>query len=304
MEENNPMKIIIVGGSLAGLMNGLALKRLEHYVQILERNSLSNFQGNGPGIIIGKEIREYIEQFDQSEQKLTIPLISRHYLDIHGNEIHREDGIIHATSWHLLYQILRENFDQGGKTIYDFGANVMNMKVEKNGVTLFYEQNNQEKSIQGDILLAADGASSQIRRLLVPEVERKYVGYVVWRGTVLESEVSQSLITTLSDCLTFYHSTGLQFASYTIPAKNGTLDRFINWVWYDNYQDPEEILTDCDGKRHRWTVPRNKLHLKVHQNLKEKARESLPPQFAELVSLTQSPFVQAISDVLSPQSTY
>jgi 2-polyprenyl-6-methoxyphenol hydroxylase-like FAD-dependent oxidoreductase len=41
--------------------------------------------------------------------------------------------------------------------------------------------------IEANIVIGADGASSTVRRLLLPEVDRTYAGYVAWRGTVKES---------------------------------------------------------------------------------------------------------------------
>ncbi|CAF0954572.1 unnamed protein product [Adineta ricciae] len=313
------MNIIVVGGSLAGLFVGLSLKRLGHYVHILERNSLPLFQGNGAGIFAGEETRLFMKKFDRSERDLTISPTFLHYLDVYGNEIHRENTDHQATSWDLLYHILRANFDgiknaycqlpddTGEKVAYDYDANVTNMEVDDDSVTIFYEQKNEKKSIKGDILIAADGASSRIRTLIDLTIERNYVGYVVWRGTVPESDISESLTSTFIDGVTFFHASGIQFACYTIPGQNGALDqglRLINWVWYCNYADPSEILTDCHGRKHHWTVPRGKVAHKVWEDLKQYANSNLPPQFIELVNATQVPFVQAVSDVLATQACY
>ena len=35
------------------------------------------------------------------------------------------------------------------------------------------------------------GANSRIREILEPEAKRQYSGYVAWRGTVVESEISE-----------------------------------------------------------------------------------------------------------------
>ena len=35
------------------------------------------------------------------------------------------------------------------------------------------------------------GANSRIRTILEPQVKRQYSGYVAWRGTVAESEISE-----------------------------------------------------------------------------------------------------------------
>jgi 2-polyprenyl-6-methoxyphenol hydroxylase-like FAD-dependent oxidoreductase len=313
------MNITIVGGSLGGLFAGLALKRLGHNVHILERNPTPLLHDQGAGIVAGAETRDYIEKFDKSKREITVKAAFRRYLDIQGNEIHREDWPQYMTSWDLVYHILRANFDgvkseycqvpdqAGGKTVYDYDAKVTDMKVENGEVTLFYEQENTKKSIMGDVLIAADGPSSSIRAILYPDVERKYAGYAAWRGTIHESEASESLSSTLVECFTFFHAPGTQILSYVIPGKNGTLERgkrFINWVWYCNYEDPSNVLTDCDGQTHRWTLPHGKVDLKVWENQKKYASDNLPPQFAELVNKTQSPFIQAITDVIAPQACH
>jgi 2-polyprenyl-6-methoxyphenol hydroxylase-like FAD-dependent oxidoreductase len=61
-------------------------------------------------------------------------------------------------------------------------------------------------------------------------------------------------------------------------------------------------MTDIDGNIHPWTNqhPPEKLI----QEQRSYARNILPPQFAELVELTEKPFIQAITDVLSHQSVF
>ena len=313
------MNIIVVGGSLGGLFAGLALKRLGHNVHILERNPAPILRGQGAGIVAGAETRDYIEKFDKSGRDIKINAAFRHYLDIQGNVIHREDWPQYMTSWDLMYHILRANFDgvksefcqvpdqEGGKTVYDYDAQVTDMKVENGEVTVFFEQENTKKSIKGDILVAADGPSSRIRTILHPDVERKYAGYVAWRGTICESEASDLAASTFVERFTFFHAPGTQILSYVIPGKNGTLERgtrLINWVWYCNYEDLPQVLTDCDGQTHRWTLPHGKVNLKVWESQKKYARGNLPPQFAELVDKTHSPFVQAVTDVIAPQACH
>jgi len=58
---------------------------------------------------------------------------------------------------------------------------------------------------------------------LLPEVERKYVGYVAWRETVLESEATAAAQKAFIETFTFYHSAGVQILSYVIPGENGSL---------------------------------------------------------------------------------
>lgn len=61
-------------------------------------------------------------------------------------------------------------------------------------------------------------------------------------------------------------------------------------------------MTDTKGTVHPWTNPHPPPTLITQQ--KSHAKSTLPPQFAELVSLTEKPFIQAVTDVLSPQSVF
>ncbi len=59
-------------------------------------------------------------------------------------------------------------------------------------------------------ILMTSRPSSTIRTLLQPDVERKYAGYVAWRGTLPENEASNLLKETFVDHFTFYHGPGIQ----------------------------------------------------------------------------------------------
>jgi 2-polyprenyl-6-methoxyphenol hydroxylase-like FAD-dependent oxidoreductase len=59
-------------------------------------------------------------------------------------------------------------------------------------------------------------------------------------------------------------------------------------------------MTDVDGRYHRITMPPGKFDPKAWAKQCEIAKEMLPPQFAELVCRTKKPFIQAVTDVISP----
>lgn len=227
------------------------------------------------------------------------------------------------TSWDLLYHLLRANFDgvsseyakappseaHEGTAIYDYGHQVHGIDSgdETSLSIAATTSEGRDVSIRADMLIGADGPSSKIRKLIDSNVERKYAGYVAWRGTVPENEVSQAAKDVFVEKFPFFHTEGMQILAYTIPGPNGTVEpgkRLLNWVWYVNYREesPEhvQLMTDNHGKRHHITLPPGGIEERVWEGQKAVARAVLPPQFSELVNKTKVPFIQAITDVISP----
>ncbi|KAF2228372.1 FAD/NAD(P)-binding domain-containing protein, partial [Viridothelium virens] len=333
-----PKNILIVGGSLGGLFAGTALTRLGHHVRILERNPTPLLHDQGAGIVAGGDTQAFFAKYDRSSRTtakgkvdgLVVTSRARQYLDRRGEVIHFEERAQRMTSWDLLYHVLRAGFDgvesgyvevprrgEGeGNGVYEYGCMVTGWREVEGGVEVEYEKRVDEGKSElqketADMLIACDGGSSTVRQILLPDVQRAYAGYVAWRGTVLESELSEEAAKTLAEKFTFYHAPALQILAYLIPGRNGTLEkgqRLMNYVWYCNYPEgsPEhnELMTDVHGKKHPVTVPVGGMQPKIWEQQQRHAKEVLPPQFAELVEKTKQPFVQAIMDVISPQQVF
>lgn len=168
-----------------------------------------------------------------------------------------------------------------------------------------------EDEMTTKFLVAADGPSSTVRKILEPQVERKYAGYCVIRGTVPEPEASQSALDVFRERFCFFHAPGIQNLTYTIAGENGSTEtgkRLLNFVWYANFEDgsPEldKIMTDKNGRRRHITIPPGMISWDAWELLKSKAADRLPPQMAEMANKTRTPFVQAITDVTSPKNMY
>ncbi|KAI9695971.1 MAG: hypothetical protein M1820_008312 [Bogoriella megaspora] len=340
-----PKSVIVVGGSLGGLFTGMALTRLGHNVRILERNPTPLLHDQGAGIVAGGDTQEFFTTFDRSSRTqpketaagnkrtvdgLVVTSHARQYLNRAGEVIHYEGRPQRMTSWDLLYHVLRAGFDgtkseyvdvsmekaDEGKGVYDYGCTVTNFEEDENGIKVDFERKTQngqteKQSQSADLLVACDGGSSTIRKIFLPETERTYAGYVAWRGTILESELSKETSDTLLEKFTFYHAPALQILTYLIPGKAGTLEkghRLMNYVWYCNYpeksREHEELMTDVHGKKHSVTVPVGTLQPNLWTKQQDYAEQALPPQFAELVRKTKQPFVQAITDVISPKQMF
>jgi 2-polyprenyl-6-methoxyphenol hydroxylase-like FAD-dependent oxidoreductase len=329
MEQPLPKSVIIVGGSLAGLMHALILLSSPEppTIRILERSPTSLLHNQGAGIVAGNETQEFFDKIVKSGRDIAVTSKLRLYLDRSGKVM---DGSVEKrqqrmTSWDLLYHLLRWRVeglqseyvdgldaDERPKATYENGCTVTAVEESGNMVNITWtHKDHGEQTSEADLVIAADGASSTIRRLIQPTVERKYVGYVAWRGTVPENELSDSAKDVFVERFPFYHSTGIQVLGYLIPGKNGTVEpgqRLFNWVWYCNYEDGsaelEELMTDIHGKRHAITLPVGSMNPKIWSKQKAYATQVLPPQYAEAVNKTQQPFIQAITDVISPQNNF
>ncbi|KAH6644566.1 monooxygenase [Boeremia exigua] len=325
MTTAKPKNIVIVGGSLGGLFAGVALKHLRKdlNIRILERNPTPLLHDQGAGVVAGGHVQEFFRKHDRTKTPLAVTSHQRLYLDRTGNVIDREDKEQHMTSWDLLYHLLRANFDgveseyaqvpepqpHEGTSTYDYGHQVTGIDFsDATSLSITARTSTgDDVTFNADMLIGADGPSSSVRKYIDPKVQRKYAGYVAWRGTVPEDQVSQSATDVFVEKFPFFHTEGVQILAYAIPGRNGIIEpgkRLLNWVWYFNYKEesPEhvELMTDKNGKRHHITLPPGGIQKDVWKRQKEIARDILPPQFAELVNKTEVPFIQAITDVISP----
>jgi flavin-dependent dehydrogenase len=132
-----------------------------------------------------------------------------------------EQIVQQMVSWDLVYFVLRGEFDglasgylqrvekwgdEGqGKGTYEYGCVAVGIRDKGEKVELeFVDREGQTQVLEADMVIGADGPSSTIRRILLPEVERKHAGYVAWRGTMLEKEATKELKEMVTDRLPYY----------------------------------------------------------------------------------------------------
>src|ERR1700730_7783396 len=112
-----------------------------------------------------------------------------------------------------------------------------------------------------DLVVCADGIDSTSRQRLLPAVRPRYAGYVAWRGTVPEDELSTDTFHRLRDAITYQLLPNSHILVYPIPNLDGGVEpgrRLMNFVWYRNVAagtDLDELMVDRQGRRRTVSLP-------------------------------------------------
>ena len=292
---------LIIGGSVAGLFATSLLARAGWRVQVFER-SADELASRGAGIATHPELMTALRRAGvEVDDGFGVEIAGRITFALDGSEIGRHDMPQIMTSWDLLYRRLFACLPAGA---YHGGVPLERIEQRPGRVVAHFAGGG---SAEGDLLVGADGVRSTVRSQYLPRVIPEYAGYVAWRGMVPEPLVSEATRQVLDDRLSFCLPPGEQFLHYPIANEDGVLTRGrrrMNWVWYRHARPGEELellLTDRDGRRHDVSMPPDKIGPACVAAMRADAARGLPAQYAELVRLTERPFLQAIFDVDSPE---
>ena len=291
---------MVVGGSLGGVNAALWLGDAGWDVRVLERSS-SPLEGRGAGIVLHPAtVRWLIEHRQGSLADVSAPAPWLRYLDGEGSVVHQSPSRYRFTSWTTLYRRLLACLD---RERYRMGAEVTGVDATAGGFSVRMAGG---EVLEADLLVAADGVASTVRSILLPGVRPTYAGYVAWRGTLSDTQVSGRTFALLHEAITYHVMPRSHILSYPIPgttAAETPKGRRLNWVWYRNVADGEpldDLMTDVDGVRHPLSLPPTTVRGR-HLDELAAAAERLPPPLAEMVTATTYPFVQLIVDIAVPR---
>lgn len=297
-------RALVIGGSLAGLFAGTLLRSIGWQVDIYERSPHS-LDSRGGGIVLQPDVVEAFQRAGVAyEAPLGVVAHERYYLNRDGSIAQSMPMRQTLTSWNLLYGSMRRHFPAEH---YHQGKNLTEIAQDGTQVTATFADGTCET---GDLLVGADGPTSTIRHLLLPDYTPQYAGYVAYRGLVDERELDSATAKLLTERFVFYQFPNSHILQYVIPGENESLipgERRFNWVWYVNYDQKTElpdILTDMNGQRREYSIAPGTIHPTVEHEMRSYADRVLAPPFQKLVAATQEPFVQAILDLGVPQMAF
>jgi len=208
------------------------------------------------------------------------------------------------TAWSRLFGVLRSALPDHE---YHSGRELCALSQHAAGVTASFSDGSRHHA---DLLVAADGLRSTVRRQLLPDTIPLYAGYVAWRGTVDESRLSARVRQQVLPYFAFDLPPHEQLVAYPIAGVDDSAAsgrRRLNFVWYRPAGEADtlrDMLTDNDGRHWPEGIPPPRVRAGIIEGVRRAAGEVLSPQFAEVVGACENLFFQPIFDLASPQIAF
>jgi 2-polyprenyl-6-methoxyphenol hydroxylase-like FAD-dependent oxidoreductase len=199
---------------LSGLLHAIVFKHLGHNVSVLERSSRDSLQSQASGLNAGPEVRRMIDSYIKLDKRYARASNLVEVINIEGKIINSfpSDDTLYLTTWRVLYDIFKSHFleaPEGGKgplATYQTNKLVRSVQYDGEKVVVAYGDTLTEVSsiLHADLVIAADGAHSLVRKTVLPNVQPEYAGYITWRGVVPEYSLSENSRKMLKDRNIFF----------------------------------------------------------------------------------------------------
>ena len=244
-----PLRVIVVGGSLGGLLAGNLLHRAGCDVTVHERIG-TELAERGVGIATHPELHAAFE-------RLGLPIDDGFGVRLEERVAIGADGGVLASwrlpqiqaTWGHLYRSLRGIFPAERHVA---GSTFTRVERRGGGVRVHFAES---APIEADLLVGADGVRSAVRAQLWPDAVPAYAGYVAWRGIVEEDRLSAETRDVLFARFVIHLPPGEHVVGYPVAGADGALGpgrRRFNFVWY-RAATPErlrQMQTDASGRYH------------------------------------------------------
>lgn len=297
-------RILIVGGSLGGLLAANLLARAGHAVTVLEK-AAGSLDGRGAGIVTHRPLIDALRAAGATvDDTLGVPVQRRVALDVHGDTVASTDCAQLLTSWSRLYALLRALLPAGCSA---GGQALARVEQQASGVQAVLADG---RRLQADLLIASDGIRSTVRGQFAPEVQPCYAGYLAWRGVCDEGVLSRHTRATLFGHFAFGLPEGEQMIGYPVAGPGNTTRpgaRRYNFVWYrpaDEAVTLKRLMTDADGLHHPGGIAPQQVSWREIAAMRDAGRKLLAPQWAEVLEKTGQPFLQPIHDLASERLAF
>jgi 2-polyprenyl-6-methoxyphenol hydroxylase-like FAD-dependent oxidoreductase len=293
-------RAIVIGGSLGGLFAGNILLRSGWDVTILERGR-GRLEGRGAGLGVHPPMLQgLLAAGVEVDDSVGIAIGGRTAFARDGSIVGEIRMPQFCTSWARLYSMLSAAFPEDR---IRRGAALTSFAQDHDGVTAHLADGSE---VRGEVLVAADGVHSTVRRQMFPDVDLVYAGYFGWRGMVEEAALTPGAHSAIFHRFGWGLLDGEHVLGYPVPGAFDDLTpgrRRYSYVWYrrvDAATTLAEMQTDATGRVHSEGIPPHLIRPDLIATLQRDAKELLPPVFEEIVRTSTQPLFQPIGDLESP----
>jgi 2-polyprenyl-6-methoxyphenol hydroxylase-like FAD-dependent oxidoreductase len=294
---------LVIGGSVGGLIAGSLFRTVGWNATVFER-TVGDLTGRGAGLGISAELLAVMKRIGAKfEPSAGVAHESYVWMEADGQIVFEHHRKTVGSAWARVYQPLR---DAVPAEIYRQGMTFERVEQDASSVTAVFSDGSR---VTGDILVAADGVLSTVRRQFMPEVEPRYANYVAWRGLADERDVSRAAIDAIAGHLVYGFPAGEMILTMPVPGEGEDMrpgHRRIYFIWYIPVSRAAltDMFTDATGKNHGVSIPPPLIRAELVRNLRAHASDVLAPPIAEVVHKVKQPLLQAITDMESPRLTF
>ena len=281
------MRAIVIGGSVGGLMAALLLRKDGWDVTVYER-AVGDLAGRGAGLGVSQELLDVMARAGaRFEASAGVAQQAHVWMEKNGSIAYEHRRNLMASAWARVYQPLRAALPA---CAYRQG-----MAVERiEGQTAIFADGSRDKA---ELIVAADGVYSTVRKQYLPDVQPRFANYVAWRGVIDDRDVPAETLKVVSGRIVFCFPPGEMLLSMKVP--NG-----VYFIWYRHVSSLAELFTDATGRNHGMSIPPPLIRPELIAEMKTHAIDVLPAAISAVIQRTPQPLLQAISDMESPRMVF
>ena len=176
-QDDHPVRIIVVGGGIAGLSAAIALRRAGNEVVVLER--APRIDPVGAGITLFANAMRALDRLGVRKAVAArgAAATGSAILTWDGRELTRVPSDLLEGTTAVHRADLQGELAAAAEEVR-LGVEVTTVKQHDDGVVAVAADGSEER---GELLVGADGLSSVVRRAIA-DVSVRYAGYTAWRG--------------------------------------------------------------------------------------------------------------------------
>jgi 2-polyprenyl-6-methoxyphenol hydroxylase-like FAD-dependent oxidoreductase len=293
---------IVIGGSVAGLFAAIFLRQSGWSVDVYEK-SKTDLSGRGAGITSHPELLDALAASGVGTDDLGIIVDRRVTMDGNADVVSEMELPQLHTSWDRIYQLLLKQIPGGH---YHLDRGFLRADQNHDEVVVHFADGT---TAAAELLVGADGFRSAVREQCAPDVQPIYSGYVVWRGTPIESRLLPKTLLDVFPYFAFYFPKEQQIMGYPIAGLNNDLrpgHRRYNFVWYRVVDEEQlrDMCTDEDGRVHDFSIAPPLIRRDVIAKMRADAAALMPPPFLDVINNIEAPFFTPIYDFISPKMAF